>query len=406
MFRSACDLVQVDHPKDWSIENERLEYLRRLEASISNCESQPANLLDIFRPEEIECLLSDCVKNILEDRSPYRAFVEFVVRSGYKDVSQFDEDGKPQLRRTTPIHHAAKHSLDLAAVVRELFQVYECDTNYIDETGSTHFHVAVQFGCADVVEKFLELGQDPNIVATGTGNSPLHLAAIFGRRKIAEMLARSRAKTTLVNAEGLTPVAVRRCADPRSESTVLISNFYKRWINESTSVRVFKKFHDDNLSEIASKIIDVQQRDLLRKALRYRNREMAELLLRRGANPNSADARGETALRVVGRIDEDSVKAFFEICDAIGQTVLVDARDNGGHTRRYIRGLEIRTRPSGQAAAEKRRRDPNLASKKGLTPLHEICIRSTCFGFPETLFEIDERAQRFRVRVDALDNLR
>ncbi|CAB0029501.1 unnamed protein product, partial [Trichogramma brassicae] len=48
------------------------------------------------------------------------------------------------LRRTTPIHHAAKR-IDLAAVVRELFQIYKCDMNYIDETGLTHFHVAIQF---------------------------------------------------------------------------------------------------------------------------------------------------------------------------------------------------------------------------------------------------------------------
>ncbi|KAL7303136.1 hypothetical protein TKK_0004347 [Trichogramma kaykai] len=119
MFRSPCDqLVQVDHPMDWSIENERLEFLRRLQPSISNWTGQPPNLLDVFRAEEIECLLSDCVRNIFEGGSCYRAFVEFVVRSGYEDVSQLvDQDGKPQLLRTTPIHHAAKrsHQPDLAA---------------------------------------------------------------------------------------------------------------------------------------------------------------------------------------------------------------------------------------------------------------------------------------------------
>ncbi|KAL7295211.1 hypothetical protein TKK_0011517 [Trichogramma kaykai] len=35
--------------------------------------------------------------------------------------------------------------------------------------GCTHFHVACEYGLEDVVQKFLELGQDPNLLVQKTG---------------------------------------------------------------------------------------------------------------------------------------------------------------------------------------------------------------------------------------------
>ncbi|CAB0044832.1 unnamed protein product [Trichogramma brassicae] len=188
--------MSVDHPDDF--EEQRHEFLRQIEPTISNWEGQPPNLLDMFEPEEIDCLLSDCVKNILEDGSWHRAFVKFVVRSDYVDVPDLDEDGKPRrLRRTTPIHHVARHKefLDLAFVVRGLFQMYKCDVNYTDETGLTHFHVACMSGCEDIVKEFLELGQDPNVLVPETRDSPLHFALIYGRKTDRRDAAKARRRS-------------------------------------------------------------------------------------------------------------------------------------------------------------------------------------------------------------------
>ncbi|CAB0040407.1 unnamed protein product [Trichogramma brassicae] len=294
------------------------------------------------------------------------------------------------LRRTTPIHHAAKR-IDLAAVVRELFQIYKCDMNYIDETGLTHFHVAIQFGCDEVVEKFLELGQNPNILVPETGDSPLHLAVMFDRKKIAEMLLRSGADPTLVNAAGLTPVDIickghrddvdsvkmmfelgnekyplwlvhgalksavsnglvnlaklllRRCADQELNSS-LPENFYYPWIDEVTRILVFKNLHDDDSLEIVSKIIDEQLRELLHLALRNGEKKdrrisaegMAELLLRNGSDPNLTDAEGSTALHFICKDYYyklgEFVELFFKICDDNRQFVQIDAQDKLGRT--------------------------------------------------------------------------
>ncbi|CAB0028210.1 unnamed protein product [Trichogramma brassicae] len=113
--------------------------------------------------------------------------------------------------------------------------------------------------------------------------------------------------------------------------------------------------HDDDSLEIVSKIIDEQLRELLHLALRNGEKKTVESLLRCGANPNSANAQGSTALHIVCKRndDDDLVKAFFNMCDAIGQTVFVDARDEWGDTALHP-GRSIPIHEDDRAAAEKR----------------------------------------------------
>ncbi|CAB0041449.1 unnamed protein product [Trichogramma brassicae] len=137
----------------------------------SNCIREETDLRDVFRREEIECLLSDSVCMNSADTyicAKKEVFVGFVARSGYKDEPDVDEDGRLLLPRTTPLHRAASSSNyrsppNLQSTVRELFKIYvRLDVNYTDEKGLTHFHVACRYGCDEIVEKFLRLGRDPN----------------------------------------------------------------------------------------------------------------------------------------------------------------------------------------------------------------------------------------------------
>ncbi|KAL7296000.1 hypothetical protein TKK_0010557 [Trichogramma kaykai] len=437
MSRSVYDLVQFDYPKDLSIENARLELLRQMEPLISSWEGQPPNLLDIFRPEEIESLLSDCVKNFLEGDSCYRAFVEFVSRSGYIVVPDLDEDGKPRLRRTTPIHHAPRHPEfpKLTLVVRTLFQMYKCDVNYIDGTGLTHFHVACMSDCEDIVKKFLELGQNPDLLVPALGASPLYLALMYGRKTIAEILLRNGADPTLANSIQRTPldmVCGGNSVDVDLVKTMLELACEKylidptdQWMNESATLsRIIEKCDNDVLPGIIEETIDERRPALLRVDVRHRERlrtelfhkavlcgkeKAAELLLRRGVNPRLTDAKGSTALHVVCRgahhsrtCDENFAKLFFEMCEDSGQTVDIDARDKRGNTPLHV-------------AARYRRDDlvklllrvganPNLANVEGQTPLHFICDMFYDHLLVDIIFEVDDEKQHNKVQIDARDN--
>ncbi|CAB0027778.1 unnamed protein product, partial [Trichogramma brassicae] len=66
-------------------------------------------------------------------------------------------------------------------------------------------------------------------------------------------------------------------------------------------------------------------------ALKEHRMEMVEFLLRRGANPNLANAKGLTLLHAIIK-DGRWLKEFFEIVDDVGLTVQIDPRDNFGRT--------------------------------------------------------------------------
>uniref|UniRef100_A0ABD2WJX3 Uncharacterized protein n=1 Tax=Trichogramma kaykai TaxID=54128 RepID=A0ABD2WJX3_9HYME len=193
---------------NWEIEEERNELLDRLYPFISDWDGRFIDLRDVFRTEEIDWLLTKDVKNDNGSCDPFRMgdpIIKFVIDTGYKDEPKLDEVGKPQLRRTTAVHHAAR--LGHFYIVDSLFKIYNrFDVNYTDESGWTHFHAACVSGCHSVVEKFLKLGQDPNCIVTKTGDSPLHLALAGGHKYVARSLLRHGADPNSVDERGSTPL--------------------------------------------------------------------------------------------------------------------------------------------------------------------------------------------------------
>ncbi|KAL7296050.1 hypothetical protein TKK_0010604 [Trichogramma kaykai] len=173
-----------------------------------------------------------------------------MINAGYKDEPDVGEDGKPKSRRTTAIHRAAKDHKNY--IVPDLFKVYDKrDVDYADEDGLTHFHIACQNDCEDVVKKFLEHGVDPNCLKPKTRESPLHLALIYDRRRVFELLLRSGADPNLANAKGSTPL------------------------------------HDES------------GKTPLHLAVAEGHCHVIEALLRRGADPNATDADGLTPLHII-----------------------------------------------------------------------------------------------------------
>uniref|UniRef100_A0ABD2WWX7 Ankyrin repeat domain-containing protein 54 n=1 Tax=Trichogramma kaykai TaxID=54128 RepID=A0ABD2WWX7_9HYME len=290
---------------NWEIEEERRYFFRQLDTLVKNWTQQLPNLRDIFRPDEIDWLLKESVWRHSS------SFIYFAVRTGYKDEPTLDQDGKPLVRRATAVHLLCIAS----SFDAEIFKIYDrLDVNYIDESGLTHYHVACKQGLQDVVRGFLELSQDPNGIQPGTGDSPLHFAAKHGFNGVVELLLRRGANPNSANAQGLTPLRI----------------IYK----ESTAKMLFE------LSNERYRPVLVDARDNegwtpLHVALAEGCKKMAELLLRLGADPNLANAEGETSLHVICQLsrDVDNVaESFIKVCDDLQRTVHIDARDRLGRT--------------------------------------------------------------------------
>ncbi|CAB0042756.1 unnamed protein product [Trichogramma brassicae] len=147
----------------------------------------------------------------------------------------------------------------------------------------------------------------------------------------------------------------------------------------------------------------------LHLALVSGNKKMVELLLRRGAHSNLANAEGSTPLHVIcnnyGDDDDDDdgmMDLFFRINDDIRQTVRIDSRDKKGS-----RPLHLALARGNKKATEsllRRGARPNSSNEDGETPLHVICKRERYFdeGLAETFFKINDELNQ-PVRIDARD---
>ncbi|CAB0028443.1 unnamed protein product [Trichogramma brassicae] len=208
-------LKRLRQETNWEVKRERHRLSRKLYPLIKNWVNKLPDLREIFQQEEIEWLLMEDVKKLVIKREisyqegrKYCSFLEFVSRTGYKDVPGVDEDGKPLLRRTTPLHYAARRIDYRQVVIAKLFEIYDSDANYTDESGFSHLHAACMTRQCRIVESFIQHGQDPNLVWPETDDTPLLLALRGDDYALAETLLRLGANPNLANAEGLTPLHV------------------------------------------------------------------------------------------------------------------------------------------------------------------------------------------------------
>ncbi|CAB0029569.1 unnamed protein product [Trichogramma brassicae] len=272
---SMFTLKSMREQVNWEIEEERRIFICQLGQLTRNWEGELPDLRDIFRDEEIEWLLSYSIE-YTSTYYPYdnegQWFIRFVAVTGYKDKPDVvDEAGKPSPRRTTPLHHATRHAINTAGPIRDLFGIYDrFDVNYIDEFGYTHFHVACRYGCERVVEVFLELGQDPNLLVHKTGDSPLHLALEWGNKRVVELLLSRGADLSWANGEGSTPLHVI-CSSQ----------------DDDYSTKLFLQIISDEHQTVRLNVKDKLGRTPLQLAVAYLLPDTVDALLDQGADLSS-----------------------------------------------------------------------------------------------------------------------
>ncbi|CAB0039290.1 unnamed protein product [Trichogramma brassicae] len=343
---------------NWQIDNERYEFLDRIDPLISDWNGQLPDLRDTFLKEQIDRLLVDCASATDEDKkNAGKRFVEFVARSGYTDEPDLDQDGKPIFRRATALHKAAFNNF---RVVEVLFKIYNRgDVNYVDEDGYSHFLVACEFGLVGFVKKFLDCGVDPDLQLTKESRVPLVAALDASHRNVAELLLRHGADPNKADTNGLTPLHVISC---KRDNYVSIATL----LFETSGERHRRVQIDAQ---------DVDGKTPLHFAIHYGNANLVEFLLRRGADLNLADEDGRTYLHYVCAKDNDEIdmaRLIFEIADEQHRQVrVVDAQSNFGEIPLH---LALCKGNAGVAELLLRRgADPNLANSEGDTALHAFC---------------------------------
>ncbi|CAB0030130.1 unnamed protein product [Trichogramma brassicae] len=218
------------------------------------------------------------------------------------------------LCRRTALHRAKYNQR--YPIARELFKIYDrFDINYIDEKfGYTHFHVACEWGCKDVVEKFLELGQDLNILVTGTGSSLLHLALMSDDvdPEMIEILLRHGANPNVVNKRGFTAVHLISMGPGDSDLMQMLIDLTD---NKHQPVRIHLQDERNGLTA-------------LEYAVARNLKNVTETLLKNGAEVNYIDETGSTPLHTVclGNKDVELAKVLFKF------GARIDAQNDNGCT--------------------------------------------------------------------------
>ncbi|CAB0042764.1 unnamed protein product [Trichogramma brassicae] len=344
------------------------------------------HLILFNKNREIECLLSDSISYSNRNSSDGigERFIGFVARTGYKDEPEVDEDGKALLRRTTPVHRANQRS-----VAADLFKIYDrFDVNYTDESGLSHFHVACQLDCTDVVEKFLELGQDPNCLPLRARvDPPLHLALRHKCPNVTEILLRNGADPNLADAYGFAPLQI------------ICDTYY----NNDATTKMFFEIIDELDHTVRLKVRDKSGNTPLHLALKWNDKELIRMLLKKGADINFANEEGTTPLHVIcEKHSHTKLAEVLEIIDDKNQLVQIDAQDNEGNT-----SLHLALKSGNNKAMELLLRNgsnPNVPNAKGLTPLHFMIdnYRINC-EMIELFFTINDDIQQ-TVQINAQDN--
>uniref|UniRef100_A0ABD2WL77 Protein disulfide-isomerase n=1 Tax=Trichogramma kaykai TaxID=54128 RepID=A0ABD2WL77_9HYME len=406
MFRFACVRGASDDECDddqleklrsirdevhWDIKREQLKLINQL----IKWPVKLSNLGHVFNRGQIERLLaeSSLQAGFWGGKITAKQFIELVARSGYKDKPKVDENGRPVLHRTTPLHYAAELLRERQYnVIRDLFKIYNRhDLNYVDESGYSHFHVACEAGLLDIVKKFIEFGQDLHCRVPETGDSLLHLAVFHEHKKMTKFLLSKGIDPNLTNTAGLTTLHTYFHKSRRRDDAFL-KNFFK--INKKANRRLRINAYDES-----------GQTPLHYALANDCSQQVMRVMLKNGANPNLASRHGSIPLHtIIRRFGNDAslVKMLLELANNNDQPINVNAQDKSGNTALLValnRGLE--------RTAELLLRigvDPNLNDNQGLTPLHITC-QTTTYG-PNNLAQLFFRVNNElgqRVEVNAKD---
>uniref|UniRef100_A0ABD2X9X3 Uncharacterized protein n=2 Tax=Trichogramma kaykai TaxID=54128 RepID=A0ABD2X9X3_9HYME len=192
------------------------------------------------------------------------------------------------------------------------------DSSLANAKGETPLHIICQrdYDAVDLARLFFDIVEDirqivPLDARNSLGNTPLHMALRYGRKKMIKLLLERGADPNLANKKGSTLIHIVCDKDYKIEfAQMLLSQKHQRVLVD---------------------VLDNDGNTPLTLSLEIGRRDVAELLLKYGANLNFANNDGETLLHIFCR-KINLLRILFELCDEQQLQVQVDAVDKFGRT--------------------------------------------------------------------------
>lgn len=193
-------------------------------------------------------------------------------------ITALDYDSVKLLIKLIEVPNEAMHIAVLAGATRLTTLLLDhggCDVNATDEEGNTALHIAVR-GCqVKIVQSLLDKGSDPK-VTDSVGRTTLYPAARSGTPDPTEIVLSCGLEVDAPDFKGTTPLIIAR--SDSSNCVPIAPQLLESGANVSA-------FGDDDGTPLT-------------RASRFENIEMVQLLIARGANIESRDSFGRTALHM------------------------------------------------------------------------------------------------------------
>lgn len=236
-------------------------------------------------------------------RSGDRALVEQILAKG---VSPNEHDSLGG----TPLHDAA-WSGDIGILTLLLDRKADVNAKH-REAGSTPLHYAIITNHRDAVELLISRGADVN-AAPASGSTPLHLAANRGYLDIAQLLVAKGAVLDQADSSGATALDEASWKGQLDMVAWLLSRGAKP--SPRTLLEAAQKGHGNVVGALLDAGVPIQSRNsdnetALDLALRFRRRDVAQVLLARGF-PFSAAQRERAIKSAVLRGEADMVELLL-----------------------------------------------------------------------------------------------
>ncbi|XP_077564056.1 uncharacterized protein LOC144179539 isoform X2 [Haemaphysalis longicornis] len=129
----------------------------------------------------------------------------------------------------TPLHLCAASTRPTAlACVRLLLECEASLVGWQDYRGCTPLHLAVASGTLPVIDLLTSWSECEVNALDDLFRTPLHWAAILGRREVVQLLLDRRADPSLADRTGATPLGHACCGPPTGESEALVTMLLSR----------------------------------------------------------------------------------------------------------------------------------------------------------------------------------
>ena len=215
------------------------------------------------------------------------------------DINMADDQGTPLCQAAYTGH---------VAVVRELLSMPGIDVNLAQQAGATPLYFAVQQGCVGVVKVLLEEARGLNVnLGTLKGSTALCIAAQLGREEVVKLLLEvSNININASKFDGTTPLigaVVNKFPGIIELLIIRGANVNIPFGDGTPALSMVAELDNVEMARILLRTPDIQinragkdQLTALAIASRKGHKEIVELLLKKGAEPNIRDKHGTTPL--------------------------------------------------------------------------------------------------------------